>query len=143
MFYVDEASLRMFSSVSKDDRKDSEAEGGQKHSEKPMSKADAKLNSSSSESNSEKFDIVSTREKNFTNVTLLQGPKDFDDDDYTDTLNKSDFFVQKDYKGIRGRRSTLNPHYNKKQYNSSRRVLTISYWLSEVTRYWEQSLIYA
>lgn len=120
MFMVDEASLRMFSSVSKDERGESEPEEAHRATGKPDSPANARLNFSDEDSNSEKFDYVSMRQKHFATINPPRSHRVQNEENYAEQLNRSDFFVQKDYKGIRGRRSTLHQASYKTQYRSSR-----------------------
>jgi hypothetical protein len=122
MFMVDEASLRIFSSVSKDDKFEGELRQGERAIGKQVSNAKGRLPFSEEGSNSEDCDTVSMRcklEGAFENDHRLQI---VDHDDWGGAHNRSDFFVPKDYKGIRARRSTLCPYTGKKQHTSSRPV---------------------
>lgn len=117
---VDEASLRIFSSVSKDDRAELDHEDERQQNAKGIIPHKSRLDFSDSDAGSEKLDYVATRDKlgNLFNEEDYGHPPE--EDDYRDQLNMSDFFVQKDYKGIRARRSTIQPYAGKKQYQTSR-----------------------
>ena len=120
MFNVDEASLRIFSSVSKDDRLELENQKEGRDSQRPISTANARLNFSEDDSGSEKRDTVANRDMHLSYIFMDRPDFEFEAEDYKDQNNMSDFFVQKDYKGIRGRRNTIQPLSGKKERQSSR-----------------------
>jgi hypothetical protein len=123
MFMVDEASLRIFSSVSKDDRLELDSEAGGIPTNKPITPPKSKPLFEDSDCGSEKQDYVATRDRVGNYLDDEDYGQPLDRDDYDGHLNMSDFFVSKDYKGIRGRRSTIHSYAGKRQFQTSRTSL--------------------